>query len=64
MMRRFVFIEIASQDLDMKQHVHAYSFVSDSETSWTVAHQSPLSMGFSMARILDWVTILFSRLSS
>ena len=63
-MMRFVFIEIASQDFDMKQHVHAYSFMSDSEMSWTVAHQSPLSMGFSMARILDWVTIVFSGLSS
>ena len=24
-------------------------------TPWTVAHQAPLSMGFSQARILEWV---------
>ena len=28
---------------------------------WTVAHQAPLSMGFSQARILEWVAISFSR---
>ena len=28
---------------------------------WTVSHQAPLSMGFSQARILEWVTISFSR---
>ena len=32
-------------------------------TLWTVARQAPLSMGFS-ARILEWVTISFSRGSS
>ena len=33
-------------------------------TSWTVAHQALLSMGFPMARILEWVAISFSRGSS
>ena len=27
--------------------VRAYSVMSDSETPWTIAHQTPLSMGFS-----------------
>ena len=31
---------------------------------WTVASQTPLSMGFFQARILDWVAILYSRGSS
>ena len=31
------------------------SVVSDSETSWTVARQAPLSMGILQARILAWV---------
>ena len=31
---------------------------------WTVACQAPLSMGFSQARILEWVAISFSRGSS
>ena len=29
-------------------------------TPWTTAHQAPLSVGFPRARILEWVTILFS----
>ena len=39
------------------------SVLSDS-TPWTVAHQAPLSMRVSQARILDWVAISFSRGSS
>ena len=31
---------------------------------WTIAYQAPLSMGFFQARILEWVTISFSRGSS
>ena len=31
---------------------------------WTVAHQARLSMGFSQARMLEWVAISFSRGSS
>ena len=31
---------------------------------WTVALQVPLSMGFSQARILEWVAIFFTRGSS
>ena len=30
---------------------------------WTVAHQAPLSMGFFLAKILEWVAISFSRSS-
>ena len=30
-------------------------------TTWTVAHQAPLSMGILQARILEWVAILSSR---
>ena len=33
-------------------------------TPWTVAHQAPLSLGFSQARILEWVTVSFSMGSS
>ena len=33
------------------------SVMSDSETPWTVAHQAPLSMGFSMQEILECVAI-------
>ena len=28
---------------------------------WTIAHEAPLSMGFSQARILQWVVTPFSR---
>ena len=33
-------------------------------TPWTVAHQTPLSMGISQARILEWVARSSSRGSS
>ena len=33
-------------------------------TPWTVAHQTPLSMGFSRQEILKWAAISFSRGSS
>ena len=33
-------------------------------TPWTVAHQAPLSMQFSVARILEWLAMPFSRGSS
>ena len=39
----------------MLSHVQLFA------TPWTVAHQAFLSMGFSKARILDWVAIPFSR---
>ena len=32
--------------------------------SWTVAHQSPLSIGFPRGRVLEWVSISLSRASS
>ena len=40
------------------------SVVSDSVTTWTVAHQAPLSMGNLQARILEWVAMPFYRESS
>ena len=33
-------------------------------TPWTVAHQTPLSMGFSRQEYYEWVAISFSRESS
>ena len=30
-------------------------------TLWTVAHQAPLSIGFSQARILEWIASSTSR---
>ena len=33
-------------------------------TPWTGAHQPPLSMGFPMAKILEWIAISFSRVSA
>ena len=38
--------------------------LSHSVMSWTVAHQAPLSMGILQARILEWVDISSSRVSS
>ena len=40
------------------------SVVSDSATPWTVARQTPLSMGILQARILEWLTMPSSRASS
>ena len=34
------------------------------ETPWTVAHQAPLSIEILQARILEWVAMLSSRVSS
>ena len=36
-------------------YVCVSSVASNSATPWTVAHQTPLSMGFFQARILEWV---------
>ena len=44
-----------------ESEIVSLSVVSDSVTTWTVAHQAPLSMEFPQARILEWVTIFFSR---
>ena len=43
---------------------HSLSRVQLLATPWTVALQVPLSMGFSQARLLEWVAISFSRGSS
>ena len=40
------------------------SVLSDSVTLWTVAHQAPLFMRFSRQRILEWVAMASSRISS
>ena len=42
----------------------SHSVVSDSATPWTVAHQAPLFMGILQARILEWIAMLSSRVSS
>ena len=44
--------------------VFVFSHVQLFATPWTTAHQAPLSMGLPCARILEWVTIPFSRGSS
>ena len=38
----------------------SHSVMSDSVTSWTVAHQASLSMGITQTRILEWVAMPFS----
>ena len=47
----------------MKSESVSRSVVSDSATPWAIAHQVPL-MEILQARILEWVTIPFSRRSS
>ena len=41
-----------------------FSRVRLSATPWTVAHQAPLSMEILQARILEWVAMLSSKVSS
>ena len=45
-------------------HAQSLSRIQLFGTPWTVACQVPLSMGFSRARILEWVAVSFSRGSS
>ena len=47
-----------------KVKVKSLSHVRLFVTLWTVAHQAPPSMGILQARILEWITISFSRGSS
>ena len=47
-----------------KLDVLSLSVVSDSVTSWTVAHKAPMSMGILQAIILKWVAMPSSRGSS
>lgn len=35
--------------------------MSNFATLWTVVHQDPLSMGYSQARLLEWIAIPSSR---
>ena len=48
----------------MERECYSLSRVQHIATPWTVASQALLSMGFSQARILEWVAIFFSRESS
>ena len=48
----------------MCAHAQLLSCVQLFVTPWTIARQSPLSMGFFQARILEWVAISYSRESS
>ena len=41
-----------------------FSHVRLNETTWTIAHQTPLFMEFFQARILEWVAMHSSRGSS
>ena len=41
--------------------VLSHSVMSDSATSWTVAHQAPLSMGILQEIILEWLDMPSSR---
>ena len=47
-----------------RSEVRSLSHVQLFAASWTVAHQAPLSMGFSRHELLEWVAISFSRGSS
>ena len=48
---------LSSRDINLLSH---FRWVQLFATLWTVAYQAPLSMGFSQARILEWVAISFS----
>ena len=44
--------------------LHCFSHVWLFATLWTVAHQASLSMGLPLERIMEWVAISFSKISS
>ena len=48
----------------LQKEMATHSSILAWKTPWTIAHQSPLSMGILQARILEWVAIPFSRGSS
>ena len=50
---------IILSSLLIQSYVCALSYVQLFGTLWTVAHQAPLSMGISKARILEWVAISY-----
>ena len=52
------FFKILQVDFNWKCRVQLLA------TPWTVAHQAPLSMGILQARILEWVSVPFSKVSS
>ena len=60
----FVFLYFPSPQLSFVVVVQSLSHVQLFATPWTVAHQTPLSMGISQVRILEWAAISFSRGSS
>ena len=48
----------------MKVKMQSFSCVRLFATPWTVAHQAPLTMGFSRQEYWSWVAISFSREAS
>ena len=48
------FLPIKFSSVQLLSHVRLFA------TPWTAAYQAPPSMGFSMARVLEWVAIAFS----
>ena len=52
------FISLEMQCAQSLSHVQLFG------TPWIILFQDPLSMGFFQARILEWVAISFSRVSS
>ena len=55
-----IILGVTAYDVRAQSLRHVWLF----ETPRTVAHQAPLSMGFSQARVLEWVASFFSRGSS
>ena len=61
---RQILYQLSHQGSNKRKWKWSRSVVSDSATLWTVAHQASPSMGFSQARVLEWVSISFSSGSS
>ena len=59
--RTLEWVAISSSNAWSRSSVSPYSCVRLFSIPRTVAHQAPLSMGFSRPRILEWVAIPFSR---
>ena len=60
-----VVVQIGTQTLLFSMVFFSFQVMSDCfATSWTRAHQAPLSLGILQARILEWVSISFARGSS
>ena len=59
--RQWRFFPVVSSKTFMHVCVKSLKFVSDPATPWTAACQSPLSIGFFQARILEWIAMPSSR---